>query len=81
MIYLLYGTEEYLLKKELDKIKNKFNINDISVYDMDEINLMNIVEDAKSISLFSSSRLIIIENSNIFTGSSKKRDGNSRRYP
>ncbi len=74
MIYLIYGTEEYLIKKEVDKIKSKFDINDTSIYDMDDINLKNIVDDASSMSLFSNERLIIIENSNIFTGSSKKRD-------
>ena len=74
MIYLIYGTEDYLIKNEVDKIKNKFDINDISIYDMEEVNLKNIVEDASSMSLFSNERLIIVENSNIFTGSSKKRD-------
>ncbi len=74
MIYLLYGEEEYLLKNELSKIKKDFDINDISIYDMDEINLKNLVDDASSMSLFSNKRLIIIENSSIFTGSSKKRD-------
>lgn len=74
MIYLLYGIEEYLIKKELDKIKSQFDINDISFYDMDNIKLNDIVDDANSMSLFSSSRLIIIDNSYIFTTLSKKRD-------
>lgn len=74
MIYLLYGAEEFLIKQEVNKIKEKFDINDISVFDMDDINLKNIADDASSMSLFSSERLIIIENSNIFTGTAKKRD-------
>ena len=74
MIYLLYGIEEYLIKKELDKIKSQFDINDISFYDMDNIKLNDIVDDANSMSLFSTSRLIIIDNSYIFTTLSKKRD-------
>ncbi|MBR1717784.1 MAG: DNA polymerase III subunit delta [Bacilli bacterium] len=74
MIYLLYGIEEYLIKKELDKIKSHFDINDISFYDMDNIKLNDIVDDANSMSLFSTSRLIIIDNSYIFTTLSKKRD-------
>ena len=74
MIYLLYGIEEYLITKELDKIKSQFDINDISFYDMDNIKLNDIVDDANSMSLFSTSRLIIIDNSYIFTTLSKKRD-------
>ena len=74
MIYLLYGEEEFLIKKELDKIKKDFNINDISTYDIDDINIKNIVDDASSMSLFSNKRLIIVNNAYIFTGSSKKRD-------
>lgn len=74
MIYLLYGLEDFLIKKELYKIKSKFDINDISEYDLEEVNLKNIVDDASSMSLFSNERLIIVSNSIIFTGSSKKRD-------
>ncbi|MBP3766477.1 MAG: DNA polymerase III subunit delta [Bacilli bacterium] len=74
MIYLLYGTEDFLIKKELSKIKNKFDINDISEYDLEEVSLKNIIDDASSMSLFSNQRLIILSNCTIFTGSSKKRD-------
>ena len=74
MIYLLYGTEDYLIKKELDKIKKEYDINDISIYDLEETNLKEIIENANTMSLFSNKRLIILENSSIFTGASKKRD-------
>lgn len=74
MIYLLYGIEDFLLKKELEKIKKDFDKNDISYFDLEEDNLKNIIDAANSISLFSNKRLIIINNSFIFTGSAKKRD-------
>ena len=74
MTYLLYGTEEYLIKKELNKIKKNIDESDISSFDLNETLLKDIVDDANSLSLFSNKRMIIVENANIFTGSSKKRD-------
>ncbi len=74
MIYLIYGTEEYLIKQEIKKLKSVININDISYYNLEESSLKNIVEDANSISLFSDKRMLIVENSTIFTGIAKKRN-------
>lgn len=74
MIYLIYGTEEYLIKQEINKIIKQSNTNDISYYNLEEASLKNIIDDANSISLFSDKRVLVIENSLIFTGSSKKRN-------
>ena len=74
MVYLIYGTEEYLIKQEVNNLKKQVNINDISYYDLDNVSLKNIIDDANSISLFSDKRMLIVENSSIFTGSSKKRN-------
>ncbi len=74
MTYVLYGTEEFLLKREIQKIisKNKIEQYDINYYNLEEDDLKSILEDASTISLFSNQRIIIIENSYIFTGASKK---------
>ena len=74
MTYLLYGIEDYLIKKELNKLKKNIDDNDISYFDLEEVSLREIVDDANSLSLFSNKRMIIVENANIFTGSGKKRD-------
>ena len=74
MTYLLYGIEDYLIKKELNKLKKNIDDNDISYFDLEEVSLKEIVDDANSLSLFSNKRMIIVENANIFTGSGKKRD-------
>ena len=77
MNYLLYGTEKFLIDTEIKSIINKSEIEDINIskYDL-EINTINeILEDANTISLFSSNKLIIVENAFIFSRNNKKLDG------
>ena len=74
MNYLLYGTERFLIDKEIKNIINKNSIEDINVskYDL-EINTLNeILEDANTISLFSNNKLIIVDNAFIFSRVQKK---------
>lgn len=75
MNYLLFGTEEFLIKQEIKKIieENKISKQDISYFDLEQDNLKNILDDASTFSLFSNNRLIIIENSYIFTGNITKK--------
>ena len=74
MIYLLYGTEDFLIKKELSNLKKNIDQNDIVYFDLDEDSLKNIVDSANTMSLFSNKRMIIVDNSNIFSGNEKKRE-------
>ena len=50
MTYVFYGTEEFLIKKELNKIKEKYNIDDISIssYDLENSKLEDVVDDAST---------------------------------
>ncbi|MDD3187019.1 MAG: DNA polymerase III subunit delta [Bacilli bacterium] len=61
MTYLIYGKEDYLIDKEIEKVisKNKIDKNSISNYD-DKVFAKDIIEDAKSISLFSPNKAIIV---------------------
>lgn len=70
MNYLLYGSEEYLIKLEINKIKEKYQIDDqdVSSFNLQDESLKDILDNASTFSLFSNKRLIIIENSYIFTG-------------
>lgn len=76
MIYLLYGKNDYLINNEIKKIKDKNNItnDDISNYDLNEINIKIILDDAVSLPLFSEKKLIIVDNCNLFDTTSKKED-------
>ena len=75
MNYLLYGTERFLIDKEIKNIINKHNIDEINIskYDLELNTIKEILEDANTISLFSSNKLIIIENSYIFSRTTSKK--------
>lgn len=74
-MYLYYGLEQFLIDKEINKIKLENNILDIDVikYDLENTRLEDIIEDALSISLFSNKKLIIVDNAYIFTGTTNKK--------
>ena len=78
MIYLLYGTENYLIKKEINKILETNSIEKINIseYNLEIDNFKDIIEDANTISLFADKKVIIINNSYIFTGKNIKTDNN-----
>lgn len=72
MLYLLYGKWLYLIKEEIETIKNELKIDscNISTYNMDNVDIKDIIEDASTFSLFASKKLIICYNAYLF--SSKK---------
>lgn len=74
MIYLFYGIEDYLIQKEIDSIKQKNNIEEISIsrYDLTNTNIEKIIEDCEMNSMFTDKKVIIVNNSYMFTGQSKK---------
>jgi len=74
--YLLYGTERFLIDKEIKNIINKYKIEDINIskYDLEFNSIKEILDDANTVSLFSSNKLIIVENSFIFSRTTKKID-------
>lgn len=75
MTYVLYGTEEFLIKQEILMIKNNEKIDDISIntYDLENVSLETIIDDASTISLFSDKKIIICDNAYIFTGTTNKK--------
>ncbi len=75
MTYVFYGTEDFLIKKEINKLKEKYSIDDISVntYDLENTNIEEIIDDASTVSLFSENKMILCENAYIFTGTTNKK--------
>ena len=76
MKYLLYGLERFLIEKEIKNIINKHKIEEINIskYDLEVNSIKEILDDATTVSLFSSNKLIIVENSFIFSRTTKKID-------
>ena len=75
MIYLLYGKENYLINEQIDNI---IKDNNVLSYNIEKItldnNIKDIIDSANTISLFLETKLIIVDDSYIFTGSNKKCD-------
>lgn len=75
MIYLIYGTLDFLINREIKKITKEKGIDNIDInnYNLENDLLDNILDDASMSSLFSNKKIMVIENSYIFTGTIKKR--------
>ena len=75
MLYIIYGLELFLIDKELKKIidKSKIDENSITRYDLENTKIETIIEDANSINLFGGSKIIVVDNAYIFTGTTNKK--------
>ncbi len=68
MVYLIYGTENFLLEKELQKILKKEKIEEIAIshYDYTIDSLKTILEDAQTVPFFAEKKAIIVDNATFF---------------
>jgi len=66
--YLLYGTEKFLIDKEIKNIISKLKVDELNTsrYDLEFNTIKEILEDANTVSLFSSNKLIIVDGAIIF---------------
>lgn len=71
--YVLYGLDTGLIKTELKKLLEKFDADDIIYYDLSNDRLLDVIEDAATISMFSSKKIIVVENTS-FLGANKSVD-------
>ena len=72
MIYLLYGDKDYRINDEIKKITKNIDKINITKYDLNVDDIKEVINDAETYSLFEEKKVIIIENANMFTGSTSK---------
>ena len=65
--YLLYGTDNSIISNELNKIIAELNIKDVVKYDIPNSNILDIVEDASTVGLFSTNKIIILDDCYFFS--------------
>ena len=60
MIYLFYGEEQLLINNAINKIIKDNNIDEVNIsrYNLEEVLLKDIVEDANTTSLFNDKKLV-----------------------
>ena len=72
MINLIYGNKDYRINEEIKKITKNIDKINITKYDLNTDDIKDIINDAETYSLFQEKKAIIIENANMFTGSTSK---------
>ena len=69
MVYLLYGTNDFAIQKEIEKITKGFDKMNISKHDLTEDDIKDVISDAETFSMFADNKVVIAENATIFTSS------------
>ena len=59
--YLIYGAERSFVNNELSKLIDKLNIGEVIKYDMQVSSISSVVEDALTVGLFTSNKIIILD--------------------
>ena len=59
--YLIYGTDKSIINNELNKVIESLKINDIVKYDMNTSTILDVIEDASTVGLFSNNKIIILD--------------------
>ena len=65
--YILYGEDKDLIKYELNNIITKIKDADKITYDMTKTTILDIIDDASTIGMFSTKKIIILEDSYFLT--------------
>lgn len=69
--YVFYGTDKAGIAYECKKLIEKCEEKDIIKYDMNTTSLIDVIDDAQTIGMFSSRKIIILEDSYFLTASKK----------
>lgn len=75
MVLVFYGLNDFLIKKEIEKLKKESNLTNIDYvkYDLEVTDISDILIDADEINLFGNKKMIEVSNSYIFTGTTSKK--------
>lgn len=59
--YLIYGIDRSIVNNELNKVIKSLRVDDIVKYDMNNSTILDVIEDASTVGLFSSNKIIILD--------------------
>lgn len=59
--YLIYGIDRSIVNNELNKVIKSLRVDDIVKYDMNNSAILDVIEDASTVGLFSSNKIIILD--------------------
>ena len=75
-IYLFHGPDTFIVKSKTNQIINKFDVDEfnVTVYDAEETNVKNAINDAQTIPFMSLKKIIIIKNCYFLTNEKVKKE-------
>lgn len=75
-VYILVGTESYFIEKTLDLLKNKLNEGELelSFFDLDEVPVDHVIDEADTIPFFSDRKLIIAKNASFLKAAERGKE-------
>lgn len=75
-VYLAVGTESYFIEKTVDLLKNKLTDGELelSVFDLDEVPVDRVIEEADTIPFFSERKLIIAKNASFLKAAERGKE-------
>lgn len=71
MIYVLYGTQDYLIDKKIKELTKNIDKLEIDEFDLENNTIKQIIDAASTFSLFSPNKTIIVRNSFVFSSNKK----------
>lgn len=71
MIYVLYGTQDYLIDKKIKELTKNIDKLEIDEFDLENNTTKQIIDAASTFSLFSLNKTIIVRNSFVFSSNKK----------
>ena len=73
MVYVFYGLNDFLIRQEVDKLREGIDPLNFVKYYLENTYLTDIIMDADLENLFGDKKVILVENSYIFTGTTNKK--------
>jgi len=77
-IYLFYGSDPFIVKSKTNQVISKYDVDDfnINIYDAEETNISNAINDASTIPFMSERKIVIIKNAYFLTNEKIKKEIN-----
>ena len=75
-IFLLYGNDRYIIKSKTNQIVAKQNVDDfnVTIYDAEERNVQEAINDASTIPFISDNKVVIISNAHFLSSEKLKKE-------
>ena len=76
-VYLLSGTEHYFFDETINRLKNSLSQSeeiDVILFDLDEVPVQHVLEEADTIPFFTEKKLIVVKNSSFLKATEKGKE-------